>query len=168
MRKECKEHSIVCISALMIINKIVLVVHWCYWLFSHGLKFYWIYCSLKWMPDHAKEYSFDVIEITMRANEKLLLTNLNFARRSWKSWNLIECLQLCRYPCWRSAFRAMECRLAQMNVFSHYCLTFSANDCVFSLNEQQKVYNLVISWLCLLWLLSGLMCSNFLWTHAFL
>ena len=26
-----------------------------------------------------------------------------------------------------------------MNVFSHYCLTFSANDCVFSLNEQQEV-----------------------------
>ena len=23
---------------------------------------------------------------------------------------------------------------------SHYCLTFSANDCVFSLNGQQKVY----------------------------
>ena len=39
-----------------------------------------------------------------------------------------------------SAFRAIECRLAQMNVFSHYCLTFSANDCIFSLNEQQKVY----------------------------
>ena len=38
------------------------------------------------------------------------------------------------------AFRAVECRLAQMNVFSHYCLTFSASDCVFSLNEQQKVY----------------------------
>ena len=38
------------------------------------------------------------------------------------------------------AFRAIECRLAQMNVFSHHCLTFSANDCVFSLNEQQKVY----------------------------
>ena len=37
------------------------------------------------------------------------------------------------------AFRAIECRLAQMNVFSRYCLTFSANDCVFSLNEQQKV-----------------------------
>ena len=37
------------------------------------------------------------------------------------------------------AFRAIECRLAQMNVFSHYCLTFSANDCVSSLNEQQKV-----------------------------
>ena len=36
-------------------------------------------------------------------------------------------------------FRAIECRLAQMNVFSHYCLTFSANDCVFSLNEIQKV-----------------------------
>ena len=27
LRKECKEHSIVCISALMIINKIVLVFH---------------------------------------------------------------------------------------------------------------------------------------------
>ena len=27
LRKECKEHSIVCLSALMIINKIVLVVH---------------------------------------------------------------------------------------------------------------------------------------------
>ena len=27
LRKECKEHSIVCISALMVINKIVLVVH---------------------------------------------------------------------------------------------------------------------------------------------
>ena len=23
-----------------------------------------------------------------------------------------------------------------MNIFSHYCLTFSANDCVFSLNER--------------------------------
>ena len=38
------------------------------------------------------------------------------------------------------AFRAIECRLAQMKVFSHYCLTFSANDGAFSLNEQQKVY----------------------------
>ena len=37
------------------------------------------------------------------------------------------------------AFRAIECRLVQMNVFSHYCLTLSGNDCVFSLNEQQKV-----------------------------
>ena len=36
-------------------------------------------------------------------------------------------------------FRAIEFRLAQMNVFSHYCLTFSANDCVFSLNEEQMV-----------------------------
>ena len=35
-------------------------------------------------------------------------------------------------------FRAIECRLVQMNVFSHYCLTFSANDCVFSVNEQKK------------------------------
>ena len=38
------------------------------------------------------------------------------------------------------AFRAVECRLAQMNVFSHYCLTFSADDCLFSLNDIQKVY----------------------------
>ena len=41
-------------------------------------------------------------------------------------------------------FRAIECRLAQMNVFSHYCSTFSANDCLFSLNEIQKVYNFFI------------------------
>ena len=39
-----------------------------------------------------------------------------------------------------AAFREIECRLAQMNVFSHYCLTFSANDCVFSLNKQQRVF----------------------------
>ena len=69
LQKECKEYSIVCISVPMIINKIVLIVHWCYWLFTHVLKFYWIYCSLKWMPNHAKEYSFDVIEFTLRANE---------------------------------------------------------------------------------------------------
>ena len=30
LRKECKEHPIVCITALVIIDKIVLVVHWCY------------------------------------------------------------------------------------------------------------------------------------------
>ena len=30
LRKECREHSIVCITALVIIDKIVLVVHWCY------------------------------------------------------------------------------------------------------------------------------------------
>ena len=30
LRKECKEHSIVCTTALVIIDKIVLVVHWCY------------------------------------------------------------------------------------------------------------------------------------------
>ena len=39
------------------------------------------------------------------------------------------------------AFPAIEYRLAQINVFSHYCLTFRANDCVFSLNERQKVYH---------------------------
>ena len=82
------------------------------------------------MPDHAKEYTFDVIEFTMRANEscfefrKMLMNVYNYADI------LIE-----------GVFRAIECRLAQMNVFSHYCLTFSANDCVFSLNEIQKVYN---------------------------
>jgi len=37
------------------------------------------------------------------------------------------------------AFRAAGCRLAQMSVFWHCCLTFGANDWVFSLNEQQKV-----------------------------
>ena len=37
------------------------------------------------------------------------------------------------------AFRATECRLAQMNVFSHYYLALGANDCVFSVNGQQKV-----------------------------
>ena len=31
-----------------------------------------------------------------------------------------------------------------MNVFSRYCLTFSANDCVFSLNEEQKVYESIV------------------------
>ena len=30
LRKECKEHSIVCITALVIIDKIVLVVRCCY------------------------------------------------------------------------------------------------------------------------------------------
>ena len=43
------------------------------------------------------------------------------------------------------AFRAIECRLAQINEFSHYCLTFSANDCVFSLNEEQKVSGIEFS-----------------------
>ena len=42
--------------------------------------FYWIYCSVKRMSDHTKDYSFDVIEFTRRANESCL-TNLNFARR---------------------------------------------------------------------------------------
>ena len=31
-----------------------------------------------------------------------------------------------------------------MNVSSHYCSPFHANDCVFSRNEQQKVYYLFI------------------------
>ena len=37
------------------------------------------------------------------------------------------------------AFCAIECQLAQMKVFSHYCLTLSANVCVFSITEIQKV-----------------------------
>ena len=40
-----------------------------------------------------------------------------------------------------SAFRAIECQLAQMDVLSHYSLTFSADDCLFSLNEQQFAYH---------------------------
>ena len=87
------------------------------------------------MPDHAKEYSFDVIEFTMRANESCF-ASLNFVRRKWKSWNVVYNYADILVEC---AFRAIECRLAQMNVFSRYCLTFSAIDCVFSLNEQQKV-----------------------------
>ena len=58
---------------------------------------------------------------------KVALRNLNAARR------YADILA-------EGAFRAIECRLAQMNVFSHYCLTLSANDCVFSLNKQQQVY----------------------------
>ena len=63
------------------------------------------------------------------AQMKVALRNSNAARR----YNYADILV-------QGAFRAIECRLAQMNVFSRYCLTFSANDCVFSLNEQQKVY----------------------------
>ena len=85
------------------------------------------------MPDHAKEYSFDVIEFTMRANESCF-DEFEFRKTLMKvlKHNYADILV-------EGAFRAIECRLAQMNVFSHYCLTFSANDCVFSLNEQQKV-----------------------------
>ena len=126
----------------MIINKLVLVVHWCYWLFSHALKFC-IYCSLQWMPDHAREYSFDVIwcyRIYNARKWKLL----------WRIWisqdvneSLGTLLNVYNYAdiLIEGIFGAIECRLAQMNVFSHYCLNFSANDCVFSLNEKQKVYS---------------------------
>ena len=60
-----------------------------------------------------------------------------------ESLNQSDCWKLLRrsimqISLWR-LFRAIECRLAQMNVFSR-CLAFSANNCVFSLNEQQKVY----------------------------
>ena len=120
----------------MIINKVVLVVQWCYWLFSHGLKFYWIYCSLKWMPDHAKECPFDVIEVILPARKWKLL---------WRIWisqdvngSLKTLLNVYNYAdiLAEGAFPAIECRLAHMNVFSHCCLTFSANDCVLSLIER--------------------------------
>ena len=81
---------------------------------------YWIHIACKWKLLWRIWISQDV-------NESLetLLNVYNYADI------LIE-----------GVFRAIECRLAQMNVFSHYCLTFNAIDCVFSLNEIQKVYNL--------------------------
>ena len=79
---------------------------------------YWIHIACKWKL-------LGRIWISQDVNESLetLLNVCNYADI------LIE-----------DVFRAIECWLAQMNVFSHYCLTFSANDCVFSLNEIQKVY----------------------------
>ena len=100
LRKECKEHSIVCISTLMIINKILLIVHWCYWLFGHGLKFYWICCSLEWMPDHAKEYSFDVIEFTMRANESCF-DEIEFRKTLMKVLKLNWMFTIMQISLWR-------------------------------------------------------------------
>ena len=47
-----------------------------------------------------------------------------------------------------------------MNVFSRYCLTFSANDCVFPLNEQQKGYLLVPLFFLSMSRLSGLRMRN--------
>ena len=79
---------------------------------------YWIHIACKWKLLWRIWISQDVNE-----SLKTLLNVYNYADI------LIE-----------GAFRAIECRLAQMNVFSHYCLTFSANDCFFSLNEIQKVY----------------------------
>ena len=76
------------------------------------------------MPDHAKEYTFDVIEFTMRANESCF----EFRKMLMNVYNYADILV-------EGAFRAIECRLADMNVFLHYCLNFSANECVFSLNE---------------------------------
>ena len=127
------------VTSRQVMESIVLVVQWCYWLFSHGLKFYSIYCSLKWMPDHAKEYPFDVIEVILPARKWKLL---------WRIWisqdvngSLKTLLNVYNYAdiLAECAFRAIECRLVHMNVFSHYCLTFSANDCVFSLIEIQNV-----------------------------
>ena len=90
------------------------------------------------MPDHAKEYSFDVIEFTMRANESCFD---EFEFRKTLNESLETLLNVYKYADFfvEGAFRAIECLLVLMNVFPHYCLTFSANDCVFSLNEMQKV-----------------------------
>ena len=90
------------------------------------------------MPDHVKEYSLDVIKLTLRANESCFD---EFELRKTFNESLETLLNVYNYAdvLIEGVFRAIECRLAQMNVFSHYCLTFSANDCVFSLNEIQKV-----------------------------
>ena len=50
------------------------------------------------MPDHAKEYSFNVIEFTIRATESCF-QEFECRKTLMKSWYWIECLQLCRYPC---------------------------------------------------------------------
>ena len=65
------------------------------------------------------------------AQMKVALTKLNFA----------TLLNVNNYAniLVEGAFRAIECRLAHMKVFSHYCLTLNANYCVFSPNEIQKV-----------------------------
>ena len=85
------------------------------------------------MPDHAKEYSFNVIEFTICANES--------CSEEFECRKTLMKLNVCNYAdiLVEGGFRAIECQLAQMNVFSRYCLTISANDCVFYLNEQQKV-----------------------------
>ena len=105
------------------------------------------------LKEHAKNVSklskLDECPITQK-NILLMLLNLQCAPmkvvlRNWISRDVNESLET-----WlnvynyadilvEGAFLAIECRLAQMNVFSHYCLTFSANNCVFSLNEEQKV-----------------------------
>ena len=67
------------------------------------------------MPDHAKEYSFDVIEFTMRANESCF-DEFEFCKTLMKVLNL----NVYNYAdiLVEGAFRAIECRLAQMNVFA--------------------------------------------------
>ena len=50
------------------------------------------------MLDHAKEYSFDVTEFTMRVNETCF-DEFEFRKTLMKVLKLIEGLQLCIYPC---------------------------------------------------------------------
>ena len=155
LRKECTVHSIVWISVLMIVNKIVFVVHWCYWLFSHVLKSDWIYCSLNECPIKRIFFSCSWIHI---ARKWKLLWRIRISQDVNES--LATLLNVYNYAdiLIEDVFRAIECRLAQMNVFLHYCLTFSVNDCVFSLNENNtkgvlNIQNLITnrsaqSWLC--------------------
>ena len=91
------------------------------------------------MPDHAKEYAFDVIEFTLRANESCF-DEFEFRKTLMTVLKLYCMFTIMQISLLKVYFAAIDCRLAQMNVFSHYCLTFSANDCLFSLNEVQKVY----------------------------
>ena len=78
----------------------------------------------------------DVIEFTMRANESCF-DEFEFRKTLMKVLKLNYADILVE--------GAIECRLAHMNVFSHYCLNVNASGCKFSLNEQQKVYHLYLS-----------------------
>ena len=67
------------------------------------------------MPDHSKEYSFDVIEFTMRANESCF-NQFEFGKTLMSLQTL---LNVCSYAdiLVEGAYRAIECLLAQLNVF---------------------------------------------------
>ena len=102
------------------------------------LKNYWIYCSLKWMPDHVKEYSFDVIKFTMRANESCF-DEFKFCKTLMKVFRLYWMFTVIQISLLRMHFTQLNDDLRIWTYF-RICLTFRANDCVFSLNEMQKVY----------------------------
>ena len=64
------------------------------------------------MPDHAKEYSFDVIEFTMRANESCF-DQFEFGKTLMKSSNFI--LKLNNYSCAHDPISLHD--LGQVHVF---------------------------------------------------